>query len=97
MVSILVTYAGVQLFDDQCRNPQMVQVTWLVIDSMAKGALLDLMESFHINLSACAPNRHSWTASSIIFLIRGFSTYFVVWSIMMLWAMRPSATSRLAS
>ena len=91
MISILVTYAGVQLFDDQCRDPQMAQVTWLVIDSMAKGALLDFMESFHIDLSACAPNRHSWTASSIIFLIRGFSTYFVVWAIMMLWAMRPSA------
>ena len=94
IISILVAYAGIQLFDAACPNPQMAQVTWLVIDSMAKGALLDLMESFHIDLSACAPNKASWAASSIVFLIRAFSTYFVVWAVMKLWAMRPSLGAR---
>ena len=64
-----------------CAQPRMIDFTWLAYDSIAKGLLLDFMESFHLDLHTdrCRPLKESWGTSTIIFLLRGFSTYVVVW------------------
>jgi hypothetical protein len=78
-------YFSIEILDPGCANPSMKSVTWLVIDSLAKGGLLDLMESFHVDLYTCPPNRDSLAVSCIVFALRCFSTYVIVWFVIKLW------------
>jgi hypothetical protein len=79
LVAGISTTLRVELLDKSCGSPQMRDVAWLVIDSLAKGALVDFMESFHVDLHTCPANRHSWATSIIVFTIRMISTLGFVW------------------
>jgi hypothetical protein len=79
-LSAVATTFSLQLLDPACPTPRLKEYTWLVLDSVAKGMLLDLMESFHIDIHTCGPNDRSYVASTVVFLIRSFSTYIVVLS-----------------
>lgn len=78
---------------ETCPNPAVKDVSWLVMDSFAKGVLFDLMESFQLDLNPDGNpcqlvregNASYWFTSSYIFLIRLFSTYMVVWFILRVW------------
>src|SRR5262245_29262734 len=72
-VARMGTYFAIQVFD--CANPHMRDYTWLVLDSLAKGALVDFLESYQINIYRCAPNKASIGTSTMIFGIRMFTTY----------------------
>jgi hypothetical protein len=71
-----------------CPDPRMVDYTWFVLDNVAKGVLLDFLESFDFDLydQVCAPMKHNTVTSIIKFSIRSFSTYILIWFAIKLWA-----------
>lgn len=82
--------SGARYFDAAiltCPNPRMVDYTWFVLDNVAKGVLLDFLESFDFDLydQACAPIRHNTITSVIKLSIRSFSTYILIWFAIKLW------------
>ena len=74
MLAGLTTSLGILLFDGSCLSPTIRDVAWLVLDNLVKGALLDIMESFHIDFFTCPVNCQSWAASTIVFSVRLLST-----------------------
>jgi hypothetical protein len=53
----------------------------LASESRVKGVFIDFFESFHINVYACGTHKGSFIASMVVFAIRSFSTYFVVYTV----------------
>lgn len=76
---------GWQLLEPGCSAGRIADYFWLVVDSFVKGAALDAMESFHIDLHACAPNNHSLLASTTVFAMRTFVTYVVIFGIVQIY------------
>jgi len=73
---------GWQLLDPSCSARHAPDYFWLTLDSFAKGVMLDLMESFHMDIYACGPNHRSLLTSTIVFGMRTFITYIVIFGIM---------------
>jgi hypothetical protein len=73
--------ASWSLLEPACTTSSLSDYFLLTLDSLAKGAVVDFFESFRINLYACGVNEGSFVASLIVFAIRSFSTYVIVYTI----------------
>jgi hypothetical protein len=67
------------LFFPTCGTPTVRDYYLYVLDCLAKGAIIDLLDSFNINLYECAPAKGVFIVSMTTFLTRSLSTYVVVW------------------
>jgi hypothetical protein len=68
----------------RCAAPSVRDYYLYVSDNIAKGVLIDLMQSYGIDLFECRPKR-SWEVGTLNFLIRSYSTYLVIWAAAQLW------------
>lgn len=55
-----------------------------VADNVAKGALIDLLQSYDIHLWSKEP-RKTFLVGTLNFAIRSWTTFFVIWSAVQLW------------
>jgi len=69
-----------QIFTPSCGAPTVSDYHWFILDNLAKGALADIMESFHLNIYRCPPDPESIVASISTFLVRLFSTAVVLYT-----------------
>ena len=69
------------LLNPACATQSTRDYFLLSLDALAKGAVIDLFESFHVDVFACGPNKDSVVASLIVFAVRSFSTYVMVYSV----------------
>jgi len=69
---------GLPILDASCDQQRVANYFLLAADSLAKGAFVDFMESFRINLHACGFDQMSWWASGTEFGMRSFTTYIIV-------------------
>jgi hypothetical protein len=77
---------GWQLLDPSCSARHVPDYFWLTLDSLAKGAVLDVLESFHIDFYACGASRQSLIASAEVFGMRTFTTYIVVFGLVQIYS-----------
>jgi hypothetical protein len=73
-----LSFLGLDFFGASCNPPKMRDYTMLALDSLAKGMLLDFMESYDLHIYRCKPNAVI-SAQTVIFLIRTFSSVILLW------------------
>jgi hypothetical protein len=81
--AIDVHYGGSALYFPACDGLGPRDYYLFVLDCLAKGAILDFFESYHIDLYRCAPARHSFTVSTTVFLVRAFATSTFFWCLLL--------------
>jgi len=72
------------LLDSSCRDLSYRDYHWYLLDSLAKGAVLDFLESFDINLWTCPP-RKTPLVGLITFAIRTCMTTLSLWLLVHWW------------
>jgi hypothetical protein len=77
-LAALDAFTGGVILDTSCSSRTYREYGWFVLDSLAKGTIVDLLESFEIDLYRCPPAKTIY-AKAATFLIRSYSTYVVVW------------------
>jgi hypothetical protein len=78
MVPFFLTCYAPTLFVPACGVPHVSDFFWYTLDNVAKGALIDVLQSFHIDFFACEPRRVFWV-SCINLAIRSYVSAIVVW------------------
>ena len=78
LLAILDHAFKLPILDPDCASGQVADYFLLTIDSLAKGALVDFLESFRIDLHSCGFDKSSWWASAIEFTMRSFTTYIII-------------------
>jgi hypothetical protein len=82
-VLIGLTVLGWSLFPATC-TPRVSDYFWFTFDNLAKGAIVDLFESFGVDFNTCQPKRDVFVGSAN-FAIRSYSTYFLVMLALRVW------------
>ncbi len=72
------------LFDSSCQAVGLKHHAWYTLDSLLKGALMDFMESFNIDLFSCPPS-HSLKSSVLTFALRTLSSSIILWLLIRTW------------
>ncbi len=79
LVLIMLSTLGlINIFNVACGSIYVRDFYWFILDNIAKGAIIDFMQSYNINIYSCAQN-NNFITSTIVFTIRIFSTYVVIW------------------
>lgn len=65
----LLHWMQAPLFVDGCANATSQHYMWAMLDFLAKGMLLDFMESFRLSLSLC-DYKDDFVSSSLVFIFR---------------------------
>jgi hypothetical protein len=74
---------GPFLFAAGC-TPHVSDYFYYVLDNIAKGAVLDFLQSFGINLWKCSPQR-GVVVGTITFALRSYTTYVVIFALVRFW------------
>jgi hypothetical protein len=86
---------GVTIFGEQCPTASLSDYSYFVLDNFAKGALIDVLQSFNIDLYRCAPVKSNLYVSLCNLFLRSYMTYIVVWAFLGIWVRRASKKARM--
>jgi hypothetical protein len=67
-----------------CPGPEIRDFHLFVLDNIAKGAFIDLVQSFHISLAHCSPS-DSYVASGVSFMLRLYTSAIMVAAAVKAW------------
>ena len=73
------------LFSSECGTTTLSDYYFYMLDNIAKGAVLDLLQSYDIHLWRCPPRKGSLLVGTLNFAIRGYVTYIVIRTALMAW------------
>ncbi len=77
-LAILDRAVGLPILEASCRDGDVADYFLLAFDGLAKGAFIDVMESFRIDLHRCGYDETSWPESTADFAMRSFTTGIIV-------------------